>query len=177
MTLSWAGLSSKTPPGRRSEVVIRRSPPAGALGILAVFLAVCVPHQGAAGEPRPDAPVLGLSFRGQHRAYPLEIFLPPRAVNDDIRQQEVVVFHDQDRGVSSAYFRMVMGEPIVFSGAVDGTVADDLTTITRWDLGSGKAVGGNLAGMELIPLPVTMTSLEEWLARHPDTEVYGTGAP
>lgn len=139
---------------------------------LAVSVTAFSPQRSIAADLSPDTPVLGLSFRGQHRAYPLEIFLPPRALNDDIRQQEVVVFHDQDRGVSSAYFRMILGEPIEFSETVNGTVADDITTITRWDLGTGKAVGGNLAGMELISLPVITTSLNEWRARHPDTEIY-----
>ena len=150
--------------------------------LLAVFLwlgAAAAPAPG--GEPAKDAgggdQVLGISYRGKHRAYPLESLLPPQAVNDDIRQQEVVIFHDPARGISSAFFRMVMGEPIEFSGPVDGTIADDLTTITRWDLDSGKAVAGNLAGMELIPLPVVTLSLEEWLSRHPDSDIYDPDRP
>jgi hypothetical protein len=116
--------------------------------------------------------VLGLSFRGRHRAYPLRYFSQPTVVNDWIRQQEVVVFHDGDRGLSKAYFRMVLGEPIEFAGMVKDALADDLTTITRWDMTSGKAVGGNLLGTELIPLSVTRTSWEEWFASHPDTTVF-----
>jgi len=141
--------------------------------LLSVTIAAALTaREGTTEETDPAKRVLGLSYRGRHRAYPLEVFFPPRAVNDDIRQQEVVIFHDPARGISSAFFRMVMGEAIEFSGSVDGTVADDLTTITRWDLKSGKAVGGNLAGMELIPLPVVNISLEEWLSRHPDTDIY-----
>jgi hypothetical protein len=151
----------------------RRILPLLAFGLLSIAIAA-VPAVRAEGaeETDPAKKVLGLSYRGHHRAYPLEIFFPPRVVNDDIREQEVVIFHDPARGISSAFFRMVMGEAIQFSGSVQGTVADDLTTITRWDLGSGKAVGGNLTGMELIPLPVVNISLEEWLARHPDTDIY-----
>jgi len=149
-----------------------------AIGFLSVAIAaVLAVHAGAEEETNPAKRVLGLSYRGHHRAYPLEVFLPPRAVNDNIRQQEVVVFHDPVRGVSSAFFRMVMGEAIQFSGTVEGTVADDLTTITRWDLDSGKAVGGNLTGMELIPLPVVTTSLEEWTSTHPDTDIYQHDLP
>jgi len=148
------------------------------VGILPAAVLVAPPaRETAAEDPRGESQVLGVSFRGRHRAYPLELFLPPRAVNDDIRQQEVVVFHDQSRGISSAYFRMVMGESIQFSGSVEGTVADDLTTVTRWDLGSGKAVAGNLAGMELTPLPVITTSWDDWVSRHPDTEIYRADGP
>lgn len=149
-----------------------------AVGLLWAALAAPLTVRAGAEEGADSGKrVLGLSYRGHHRAYPLEVFLPPRAVNDNIREQEVVVFYDPLRGVSSAFFRMVMGEAIQFSGSVDGTVADDLTTITRWDLGSGKAVGGNLTGMELVPLPVTTTSLEEWRAMHPDTDIYRHDLP
>ena len=131
---------------------------------------------GGMGVPDGDH-VLGLSFRGRHRAYPLRYFSPAAVVNDQIRQQEVAVFHDGDRGLSRAYFRMVLGEPIEFSGGVKDALADDLSTITRWDMTSGKAVGGNLIGMELIPLELTRTSWEEWLASHPDTTVFSPEAP
>jgi hypothetical protein len=131
---------------------------------------------GATGKPDGDY-VLGLSFRGRHRAYPLRYFSPPAVVNDRIRQQEVAIFHDGDRGVSRAYFRMVLGEPIEFSGEVKDALADDLSTITRWDMTSGKAVGGNLVGMELIPLNLIRTSWEEWFASHPDTTVFSPEMP
>ena len=133
-------------------------------------------EDGARGIPGGDH-VLGLSFRGRHRAYPLRYFSPAAVVNDRIRQQEVAVFHDSDRGISRAYFRMVLGDPIEFAGSVKDTLADDLSTITRWDMTSGKAVGGNLIGMELIPLELTRTSWEEWLASHPDTTVFSPDAP
>jgi hypothetical protein len=131
---------------------------------------------GAAGEP-DGGHVLGLSFRGRHRAYPLKYFSPPAVVNDRIRQQEVAVFHDGDRGVSRAYFRVVLGEPIEFARGVKDALAEDLSTITRWDMTSGKAVGGNLIGMELIPLDLTRTSWDKWLASHPDTTVFSPEAP
>ena len=122
---------------------------------------------GPAGEG-----VIGLSFRGLHRAYPMKYFSLPTVVNDLIRQQEVAVYHDPERGISAAYFRLVLGEPIEFSGKLSGTVADDLTTITRWDMSSGKAVGGNLLGMDLVPLPIVATSLAEWLKAHPDSTLF-----
>lgn len=131
---------------------------------------------GGTGIPGEDH-VLGLSFRGRHRAYPLRYFSPAAVVNDRIREQEVAVFHDGDRDLSRAYFRVVLGEPIEFAGGVKDALADDLSTITRWDMTSGKAVGGNLIGMELIPLKLTRTSWEEWLASHPDTTVFSPEAP
>ena len=96
-------------------------------------------------------------------------------MNDVIGDMEVAVFHDPERGLSAAWFRMVLGEPIEFSGAATGTVADDLTTITRWDLTTGVAVGGNLQGQRLVPLPVLTTSWAGWAATHPNAQVFRDG--
>ena len=145
--------------------------------VLAIAAALALPSGGvcSGGE---EGSVLGISFRGGHRAYPLSLFSEPRVINDEIRQQEVAVFHDAALGVSTAYFRMVLGEAIEFSDAVTGgAVAEDITTITRWDMSSGKAVGGNLVGMELVPIPLSVTTWAEWFATHPDTTVFSPGAP
>ena len=135
-----------------------------------------LPPGAGAGEGG-DTVVMGLSFRGRHRAYPLKYFSPPRVVNDQVREQEIAIFHDPDLGLSVAYFRMVLGEPIEFSGDVRGGVADDLTTITRWDLRTGKAVGGNLANMELTPLPLRTSTWTDWFTAHPDTTVFSPESP
>jgi hypothetical protein len=151
---------------------------AGFLAVAALLLALqAAPSQADEVKAEGGSKVLGLSFRGRHRAYPADLFSPPRVVSDSIRQQEVMVFHDPALDISAAYFRMILGEPIEFSSSVNGTVADDLSTITRWDLSSGKAVGGNLAGMELTTLPVTFTSWAEWLEDHPDTDVFSPDGP
>jgi hypothetical protein len=75
--------------------------------------------------------------------------------------------------VTSAWFRTVLGEPIEFSGSAVGVVADDLTSVTRWDLTTGVAVGGNLEGQRLVPLGVTTTSWGAWVAAHPNATTYG----
>jgi hypothetical protein len=149
---------------------------AGALvGFLAV-LAFPVRHSlGQPSAPAPPAaqePVVGLSVRGAHRAYPTTLFSGRRVVNDVIGDMEVAVFHDPERGVSAAWFRMVRGEPIEFTGSATGTVAEDMTTITRWDLTTGVAVGGNLQGQRLVALPVLMTSWAGWAATHPNAEIF-----
>ena len=148
-------------------------------GMLILGMFFVLPTGTSAAAAGEDAgSVLGISFRGKHRAYPLSLFSDPRVINDEIRQQEVAVFHDGELGISTAWFRMILGEAIEFSGEVSGgAVAEDLTTITRWDMTSGKAVGGNLAGMELVPLPLAHTSWAEWFAAHPDTTVFSFGNP
>ena len=151
---------------------------AGALvGLLAVLGSPARDARGEGTAPAPEAPaakesVVGLSVRGAHRAYPAALFAQRRVVNDVIGDMEVAVFHDPERGLSAAWFRIVLGEPIEFSGTAAGSVAEDLTTITRGDLATGVAVGGNLQGQRLAPLPVLMTSWDGWAATHPNTQVY-----
>jgi hypothetical protein len=122
-------------------------------------------------------PVIGLSFRGAHRAYPLSLFSDRRVVNDVLGSMEVAVFHDPERGLATAWFRTVFGEPIEFSGAADGAVAADLTTVTRWDLETGVAVWGNLEGQRLVALPATTTTWAGWEAQHPDSLIYSGERP
>jgi len=50
--------------------------------------------------------------------------------------------------------------------------ADDLTTATRWDMTSGEAVNGSLAGMKLIPIPVRKLLASDWLALYPGSPVF-----
>jgi hypothetical protein len=133
-----------------------------------------------AGADRPaeaDEPVISLSFRGAHRAYPVSVFSARPVLNDVVGQQEVVVFHDRDRSLTAAWFRTVFGDPIEFSGKTQGNVADDLTTMTRWDLTTGVAVAGNLAGQKLVPLPVNWSSKSAWRAKHPDAPVFPDPEP
>lgn len=143
--------------------------------LLGAALTIAQPSAAAEAEPAPlvgQQPVIGLSFRGVHRAYPMTLFTERRVLNDVIGTMEVAVFHDPEQGVSSAWFRSVLGEPIEFSGAAPGGVADDLTTVTRWDMATGLAVSGNLEGQRLVPFPVTTTSWAGWAAAHPGASAF-----
>ena len=51
-------------------------------------------------------------------------------------------------------------------------MADDLTTVTHWDLTTGLAVGGNLQGQQLVPLGAKTTSWAGWVAAHPNATVF-----
>jgi hypothetical protein len=154
---------------------VRRVIAAALAGSFAVLAPPAPPAAGNPDIPAAQEAVVGLSVRGSHRAYPTTLFSSRRVVNDVIGGMEIAVFHDPERGLSTAWFRMVLGEPIEFSGAADGAVADDLTTVTRWDLTNGAAIGGSLRGQRLVPLAVTTTSWAAWTARHPDAEIFTEG--
>jgi hypothetical protein len=149
------------------------------LGALAGLLAALASPGLGSGQqdvvPAAQEAVVGLSVRGAHRAYLASSFSSRPVVNDVVGDMEVAVFHDPERGLSAAWFRMVLGEPIEFSGTANGNVAEDLTTVTRWDLTTGVAVGGNLQGQRLAPLPVLVTSWAGWAATHPNSQLYRDG--
>ena len=114
----------------------------------------------------PD-PVIGVTLGGIPRAYPLAAFAAAPVVNDEVGRLAVVVFYDRENDVALAWFRLIGGEPLEFSGRAAGTVADDLTTATRWDMISGKAVSGSLTGQKLIPIPVKRLPYDDWRKAYP----------
>lgn len=143
---------------------------AGAL--LGILIGAGASTAAPAAAPAPADPVVGLTFRGVNRAYPLGQLAARRVVNDVVARQEVVIFHDPQRNLTTAWFRTIYGEPLEFSGQVSGSIADDLATATRWDLERGEAVGGNLVGLRLIAVPITLTSWGQWRSLHPNAALY-----
>lgn len=143
----------------------------GFLAVLSLPASHCLGQSASPAPPAQEA-VVGLSVRGAHRAYPAALFSQRRVLNDVVGDLEVAIFHDPERGLSTAWFRVVRGEPIEFAGSATGTVAEDMTTVTRWDLATGVAVGGNLQGQRLVSLPALMTSWAGWAATHPNAEIF-----
>ncbi len=135
--------------------------------LLAATVALLAAVPTRAVDLAPRDPVIGLALVGVQRAYPLSTFSAAPVVNDEVAHLAVLVFYDHDSDIAVAYFRLVAGEPLEFSGNAAGMVADDLTTATRWDLATGKAVGGSLIGQKLIPIPVKRFPLDDWQKAFP----------
>jgi hypothetical protein len=138
-----------------------------------VLVAGAVTSAGAQGEdPGPNDPVIGVSLGGIQRAYPLAVFVEEQVINDQIGRHAVAVFYDRGSDLAAAWFRLVGGDVIEFSPRAAGPVADDLTTATRWDIGTGEGVGGNLVGVRLAPVKVRRMTLAEWRKVSPKTTVW-----
>ncbi len=123
-------------------------------------------------EVAPVDPIIGLSLGGEQKAYPMSLFTERPVVNDTVGHLAVLVFFDRETDYAAAFFRLVGGEPLEFSGQATGMVADDLTTATRWDMTTGRAVGGNLIGISLVPIPTRRTALQEWMRKYPKSIVF-----
>jgi hypothetical protein len=141
------------------------------------------------GEPTPGqlvpmARVLTLDLGGQAVAYPYDILSSVGVVNDTVGGQRVVVFwiegtasaldagnipEGRDVGATVAYSAEVDGQPLTFEFA-DGVFRDKETN-SEWDI-LGRAVAGELEGMQLSELPAINHFWFSWAAFRPETRVY-----
>jgi hypothetical protein len=145
--------------------------------VIILVAAVFAAAAAGAGDPGPAGPgpsdqVIGLALGGEQRAYPLTLFDENPVVNDEVGHMAVVVFYNREGGNTAAFFRLISGEPLEFSGRAPGGVADDLTTATRWDMSTGQAVGGNLVGQKLIPIPARKQVYADWRTRYPKGTIF-----
>jgi len=139
--------------------------------LLTFFFLSAAPLQ-AGTDPLPSDRIIGLSLMGIPKAYPLAVFSQAPVVNDRIGHLDIIVFYEGQKDYASAFFRIVGGEPLEFSGQARGMEADDLTSATWWDMTSGEAVAGNLVGMKLIPIPVSKILFSDWRALYPGSAIY-----
>ncbi len=126
----------------------------------------------------PGEPVFGVAINGDARAYPLRILDWHEMANDVVGGVPM----------SLAYCTLC-GAGIAFDGrASNGETYDfgssgflyrsnkrmyDRQTRTLWNQLTGEPILGDLVGhdVELSLLPVVLTSWEDWLTQHPDTQV------
>ncbi len=126
----------------------------------------------------PTDAVFGLSINGDNRAYPLRIIDWHEMANDVVGGVPV----------SLAYCTLC-GAAVAYDGrGSDGVTYDfgssgflfrsnklmyDRQTRTLWNQLTGEPVLGRLVGtgVQLDLLPVVLTTWDDWLATHPDTQV------
>ncbi|WP_267639183.1 DUF3179 domain-containing protein [Haloarchaeobius amylolyticus] len=128
-------------------------------------------------EPRlhPKDEVIGLAVDGVARAYPLRVMRWHEIVNDVVTDDPLAVTFCPLCGSSVVAEREVAGEATVFgvSGWLwhSDLVMYDEATESLWSQVIATAIRGPRTGDELPLRPATRTTLEQWRAAHPDTEV------
>ena len=126
-----------------------------------------------------DELVFGIEIAGDARAWPLRILDWHEMLNDVVGGVPVTLAYCTLCGSGILYDARVPGhdEPFVFgsSGLVyrSNKLMYDQATHSLWHQFTGRPVVGPLtgSGIELEVLPVTITSWQDWRARHPDTKV------
>lgn len=126
----------------------------------------------------PTAPVFGLSFNGDSRAYPMQIMDWHEMANDVVGGVPVSIAYCTLCGAAIAYDgRASDGETYTFgsSGFLyrSNKLMYDRNTRTIWNQFSGLPVMGELVGADVsLPiLPIVLTTWAEWQEQHPDTVV------
>jgi len=116
----------------------------------------------------PKEIVVGLGYDGLYRAYPLANIEEEHAINDELAGRHVLITSHYPL-MARAFDRTVDGQILEFEYK-DGLVIDR-NTGSEWDI-DGVALKGELAGKKLERLPFDQGFWFEWVAFHPDTQLY-----
>jgi thiol-disulfide isomerase/thioredoxin len=123
---------------------------------------------------RDEDLVWGVVVSGRARAYPWWILKNYHVVNDAIADVPVAIAFCEQCSAASAYRRATGGRVLSMEvpGVYNGTIIlRDRETRTLWAPFSGRAIEGPLQGAKLDRFPLFLTHWDEWVARHPDTDV------
>ncbi len=115
--------------------------------------------------------VTGVEMDGASIAYPFSVLNDEPVVNDMVSGQALLVVFDADTAATAVYSRVVDGQTLTFSG--DGFILTDDETGSTWDVFSGEATDGALAGQQLQRIKSTTSFWFGWKDFHPETAVYG----
>ena len=154
------------------EQIIRGGPPRDGIPALSD------PRLIAAGDAdylKPTDRIVGISLKGQARAYPIAILNWHEIVNDEIEDQRFAVTYCPLCGTAVAFDATIDGSSTDFgvSGLLynNDVLLYDRDTESLWSQIMGEAISGERVGKNLTPLPVSHTTWRDWREKHPDTLV------
>lgn len=131
----------------------------------------------------PGDRVLGLSMKGEAKAYPIKILNWHELVNDRIGEEWVLISFCPLCGTGMAFDAELNGQRFLFG--VSGKLYNsdvlfyDKKTESLWSQIKMQAVTGSMIGTRLTLLPIEHTTWDDWQSRHPETQVLSdqTGTP
>jgi hypothetical protein len=122
--------------------------------------------------------VLGISYNGITRAYPIRILNYHEIVNDELGGRAIVVSFCPLCGTGMAFAATVGGKKLVFgvSGLLfnSDVLMYDRQTNSLWSQIMSRAISGPMKGTRLEAISISHTSWTDWKNRHRDTEVLST---
>ncbi len=154
------------------EQILRGGPPRD--GIPALSDPRLIPAKDAA-YLKPTDRIVGISLKGQARAYPIAILNWHEIVNDSIDGLRFAVTYCPLCGTAITFDATIDGSPTDFgvSGLLynNDVLLYDRETESLWSQVLGEAISGERVGRKLTPLPTRHTTWRDWRERHPDTLV------
>lgn len=117
--------------------------------------------------------VVGVELAETVIAYPFRVLNEEPIVNDTVGETAVLIFFDPDTSATAVFDRRVADQTLTFAAGPQPNTVRDIETGSTWDLFTGTAVAGPLAGEQLTPLKNSRSFWFGWKDLHPDTQVYG----
>lgn len=162
-----------------SKEILRGGPPRDGIP------SIDTPQFNSLGESSfgDESQILGVSYNGISKAYPIAILNWHEIVNDDFGGEPVSVTYCPLCGSGMAYLGRVDGQRTTFgvSGLLynSDVLLYDRSTNSLWSQILNKAVSGNSKGTGLTRIVTQRTSLKAWRELHPETKVLSreTGFP
>jgi hypothetical protein len=119
--------------------------------------------------------VLAISYKGVKRVYPLQILVWHEIVNETIAGDPILITYCPLCGSGIAFERIINGKEVEFgtSGKLynSNLVMYDRKTDTYWTQIDGRAIIGELTGMELKAVSIDTVVWRDWKKEHSDSEV------
>lgn len=116
--------------------------------------------------------IIGISFNGEARAYPIQFIGYHHQVRDRIAGKPVMVTYCTVCRTGRVFEPLVDGKTEAFRlVGMDhfNAMFEDLSTRSWWRQVTGEAVAGKLKGKRLPEFPSMQTTLAKWIALHPTT--------
>ena len=122
-----------------------------------------------------DEFVLGITYEGISRAYPLQILVWHEIVNDEFSGKLLLITYCPLCFTGIAFKPFIGDEPVTFgtSGKLYNSdlVMYDRKTSSYWSQITGQAIRGELAGLALEKVPIDTIRWGDWKKIHPNTQV------
>ncbi len=114
--------------------------------------------------------VVGLENGGQYRAYKLQQIEDTNIINDEINGKSITLFSIHPAMVR-VFDSIVDGQKLDFQYNKNSSKITDKQSGSKWNL-EGIAIKGSMKGKHLTRLPFDEGFWFEWVAFHPETDVY-----
>jgi len=115
--------------------------------------------------------ITGVELDDAAIAYPFSVLNNEPVVNDTFAGIDLLIVFDANTAATAVFNRNVNGQLLTFAG--DGFTLTDAETGSTWDIFSGAATAGPLAGTQLERIKSTTSFWFGWKDFHPDTRIYG----
>lgn len=124
-------------------------------------------------EIRSKEYVLGVRLGGQARAYPFSVLNREPVVNDEVGGMPVAIFFDKGSASGAVFSRALDdGTVLTFEPGPTSRLAVDAGSRSEWDIFTGEAISGPLAGTRLEQAPATYAFWFGWVDYHTAGTVY-----